>query len=68
MTRPSIYVQRIEQSIHVLRGQKVLLDAEPAALDGVETCVLVHAVKRNVRVYRAAERCSLTSITLLAQL
>jgi hypothetical protein len=48
MTRASISVQRIEQSILILRGQKVLLDAELAALYGVETRVLVQAVKRNV--------------------
>jgi hypothetical protein len=40
--------EHITQSIHVLRGQKVLLDADLAALYGVETRVLVQAVKRNI--------------------
>ena len=68
MTHASISAQRIEQSILVLRGQKVLLDAELAALYGVETRVLVQAVKRNLREYRAAERCSLISKMPLARL
>ena len=68
MTRTSISVQRIEQSILVLRGQKVLLDAELAALYGVETRVLVRAVKRNLREYRVDERCSLISTRLLARM
>lgn len=38
---------RIAQSILVLRGHKVLLDDALAALYGVETRVLVQAVKRN---------------------
>jgi ORF6N domain len=40
-------VEHITQSILVLRGQRVLLDAELAALYGVEIRVLVQAVKRN---------------------
>ena len=38
---------RIEQSILILRGHKVLLDSTLAALYGVQTKVLVQAVKRN---------------------
>ena len=41
-------VATITKSIIVLRGQKVLLDEHLAALYGVETKVLVQAVKRNV--------------------
>lgn len=41
-------VEQITQSILVLRGQRVLLDAELAALYGVEIRVLVQAVKRNL--------------------
>jgi phage regulator Rha-like protein len=41
-------VEHITQSILVLRGQRVLLDAELAALYGVEIRVLVQAVKRNL--------------------
>lgn len=37
----------IEQSILILRGHKVLLDSTLAALYGVQTKVLVQAVKRN---------------------
>ena len=40
--------ERIVQSILLLRGQKVLLDADLAALYGVETKVLLQAVKRNL--------------------
>ncbi len=41
-------VERIERAILVLRGHKVMLDAELAHLYGVETRVLVQAVKRNL--------------------
>lgn len=39
--------ERIIQSIVIVRGQKVILDADVAALYGVETRALVQAVKRN---------------------
>jgi hypothetical protein len=39
--------ERIERAIVVLRGHKVLLDADLAALYGVSTKVLLQAVKRN---------------------
>ena len=38
---------RIEESILLLRGQKVLLDSTLASLYGVETRALVQAVQRN---------------------
>lgn len=38
----------IERSIHVLRGKNVMLDADLAALYGVETRILNQAVKRNI--------------------
>jgi hypothetical protein len=41
-------IDLISQSILILRGHKVLLDADLAALYGVETRVLVQAVKRNI--------------------
>ncbi len=47
MSRAGIPVERIERSILLLRGYKVLLDADLAALYGVETRILVQAVKRN---------------------
>lgn len=40
--------ERIAHSILLLRGQKVLLDADLAELYGVPTKVLVQAVKRNL--------------------
>lgn len=41
-------VERIERAILVLRGQKVMLDEDIAALYRVETKVLVQAMKRNI--------------------
>jgi hypothetical protein len=43
-----VLVERIEKAILLVRGQKVMLDADLAALYGVETRVLVQAVKRNI--------------------
>lgn len=40
-------VERIEGAILLIRGEKIMLDADLAALYGVETRVLVQAVKRN---------------------
>lgn len=40
-------MERVEQNIYLLRGQKVLLDRDLAALYDVETRVLNQAVKRN---------------------
>jgi hypothetical protein len=37
----------VESLIHVIRGQKVMLDADLSALYGVETRVLNQAVRRN---------------------
>jgi hypothetical protein len=45
--RALITASRIEQSILLLRGYKVLLDSTLADLYGVQTKVLVQAVKRN---------------------
>ena len=41
-------VEHIEQSIFLIRGEKVILDADLALLYGVETRVLVQAVKRHL--------------------
>lgn len=41
-------VERILKSILVLRGEKVILDADLAGLYGVETGALVRAMKRNI--------------------
>jgi hypothetical protein len=43
-----IPTERIEQSILLIRKQKVMLDADLAELYGVETKSLVRAVKRNL--------------------
>jgi hypothetical protein len=40
--------ERIERAILVLRGHKVMLDADLADLYGVETRALVQAIKRNI--------------------
>ena len=43
-----IPTERIERSILLIRGHKVVLDADLAELYGVETGALVRAVKRNI--------------------
>lgn len=43
----SLPVERILNSILVLRGEKVMLDADLAAMYGVETRSLIQAIKRN---------------------
>jgi phage regulator Rha-like protein len=43
-----IPVDRIEKAILLIRGQKVMLDVDLAELYGVETKMLVRAVKRNI--------------------
>jgi hypothetical protein len=44
----AVHLDHISQSILILRGHKVLLDADLAQLYGVATKVLVQAVKRNI--------------------
>src|SRR5688572_18053566 len=48
MGRSLIPVERIAHAILVCRGQKVLLDADLAALYGVDTKALNQAVRRNI--------------------
>ncbi len=43
-----IPIERIAASIYVVRGQKIMLDADLAVLYGVETKVLNQAVRRNI--------------------
>jgi hypothetical protein len=45
----SLLSEGIAQRIHLVRGHKVMLDADLASLYKVETRVLVQAVKRNTR-------------------
>ena len=47
-TKSVIPTERIERAIYLIRGHKVLLDRDLAILYGVETRVLVQAVKRNL--------------------
>lgn len=48
-TKKSIIpVKRIEHSILLIRGQRIMLDADLAELYRVETRFLVQAVKRNI--------------------
>ena len=47
MGKEIIPIDRIAQSIYLLRGQKVMLDSDLATLYGVATKVLNQAVKRN---------------------
>jgi len=46
-------VEHIERAILILRGHKVMLDADLAMLYGVETRSLVQAVKRNLERFPA---------------
>ena len=50
---PSAPLERIARSIHLIRDQKVMLDADLAALYGVDTRTLVQAVRRNVERFPA---------------
>ena len=45
----TIPLERIERAIYLIRGRKVMLDRDLAALYGVDTKVLKQAVKRNLR-------------------
>ncbi len=44
-----IPVERIEQSIYLIHGFKIMLDRDLATLYGVETRALNQAVTRNIR-------------------
>ena len=46
-TAVPVPLEQIERSIHVIRGQRVMLDSDLAALYGVTTMALNQAVKRN---------------------
>ena len=45
--RSLVPAERIEQSILLIRGEKVLLDSDLAALYGVDTKALTRAIRRN---------------------
>ena len=44
-----IPIERIESSIYLVRGQKIMLDADLAELYQVSTKVLNQAVRRNLK-------------------
>jgi hypothetical protein len=46
-------IEKIEKAILLIRGQKVMLDADLAALYEVETKMLVRAVRRNINRFPA---------------
>ena len=48
--KPSVLIpfERIERAILIVRGEKVMFDADLASLYGVKTSALVQAVKRNL--------------------
>ena len=48
-----IPVESVENSIFIIRGQKVMIDADLASLYGVEVKVLNQAVRRNVKRFPA---------------
>ena len=48
VTSSLVPIERIEQSIYMLRGQKVMLSTDLAKLYGVVPKVLIQAVKRNI--------------------
>ena len=49
----TIPVERVERAILLIRGEKVILAADLAALYGVETKALNRAVKRNLKRFPA---------------
>jgi hypothetical protein len=46
--KPTFTMEIIERKIYLIRGQKVMLDSDLAALYGVETKVLNQSVRRNI--------------------
>lgn len=44
----TIPIERIASRIYLIRGEKVMLDSDLAKLYGVETRILVQAIKRNI--------------------
>ena len=47
-TNPPVLMRHIEQAILVIRGHRVMISSDLAALYGVEPKVLIQAVKRNI--------------------
>ncbi|MGD0651288.1 MAG: ORF6N domain-containing protein [Verrucomicrobiia bacterium] len=57
---PAVPVERIEERIFTVRGQRVMLDADLAHVYGVSTKVLNQAVKRNADRFPGDFACQLT--------
>lgn len=53
MSKISVDISNVEHSIRHIRDENVILDQDLAALYGVETKVLVQAVKRNLARFPA---------------
>lgn len=60
-----IPTERIERSILLLRGQKVMLDSDLAELYGVETRRLLEQVKRNIKRFPSDFMFQLTNQELI---
>ena len=45
---PTIEVAQVQQLIHIIRGERVIMDSDIAAVYGVETKNLKRQVKRNI--------------------
>jgi hypothetical protein len=66
-----IPAERIEGIIYIIRGSKVMLDRDLAMLYGIETRILVQAVKRNMERFPEDFMLKLTkdeSINLISQI
>ena len=59
--KPAFTRETIERKIYLIRGQKVMLDSDLAALYGVETKVLNQSVRRNVMRFPLDFRFQLTA-------
>lgn len=57
---PPVPIEVIHQKIYLVRGHRVMLDRDLAALYGVETRVLNQAVKRNIERFPSHFMISLT--------
>ena len=53
MSKKVILEQFIQNKIHFIRGQKVMMDSDLADLYQVQTKVLLQAVKRNIERFPA---------------
>lgn len=66
MSGLTLTAREIERSIHMVRGHRVMLDAELARLYGVETKALNRAVKRNTTRFPADFMFQLTDVEAIS--